>query len=190
MLYVAMGTIATLGEAPACRPLHPPCLAGNRTSAAILVWALSLSDQHNVHAPCLEHRKRQAKLSRRSVRRRLRLLAVQTADSAMAPVANTPDEAAVLGLNADWVFRIAAIAGVRERQAMASAFAAMPAKVLWRLSPSEVPDEAALAELGIGNNTKVLFSPVPLNAGRTCCQIQKPLGTCAYPILSLISATF
>ena len=64
------------------------------------------------------------------------------------------------GLNADWVLRIAVIAGLPERQAMASAFAAMPAKVLWRLSPSEVPDEAALAELGIGNNTKVLVSPV------------------------------
>ena len=66
------------------------------------------------------------------------------------------------GLNADWVFTVAAIAGLVERQAMASAFAAMPAKVLWRLSPSEVPDEAVLAELGIGNNTKVLFSAIPV----------------------------
>ena len=80
----------------------------------------------------------------------------------MAPVADNLDEAAVLGQNADRVFRVAAIAGLAERQAMASAFAAMPAKVLWRLSPSEVPDEAALAELGIGSNTKVLFSLVPV----------------------------
>jgi len=48
-------------------------------------------------------------------------------------------------------------AGVRERQAMAAAFAALPVKVLWRLAQSEVPDEAALAELGIGSNTKVLL---------------------------------
>ena len=40
---------------------------------------------------------------------------------------------------------------------MAAAFAALPVKVLWRLAPSEVPDEAALAELGIGSNTKVLL---------------------------------
>ncbi len=80
----------------------------------------------------------------------------------MAPVADVPDEATVPGLNADRVLRVAAIAGLAERQAMASAFAAMPAKVLWRLSPSEVPDDAALAELGLGNNTKVLFSPVPV----------------------------
>ena len=40
---------------------------------------------------------------------------------------------------------------------MAAAFAALPVKVLWRLAQSEVPDEAALAELGIGSNTKVLL---------------------------------
>lgn len=38
---------------------------------------------------------------------------------------------------------------------MAASFAVLPAKVLWRLAASEVPDEAAIAELGIGNNTKV-----------------------------------
>ena len=38
---------------------------------------------------------------------------------------------------------------------MAASFAALPAKVLWRLASSEVPDEAAVVELGIGNNTKV-----------------------------------
>ena len=46
---------------------------------------------------------------------------------------------------------------------MAAAFARLPARVLWRLSHSEVPDEAALAELQLGNNTKVclivLISP-------------------------------
>ncbi len=38
---------------------------------------------------------------------------------------------------------------------MAAAFAALPGKVLWRLSPEEVPDLAALVRLGIGRNTKV-----------------------------------
>ena len=54
VLYVAMGTIATLGEAPACRPLHLPCLAGSRTSAAIVVWPPSLVAQDNARAPCLK----------------------------------------------------------------------------------------------------------------------------------------
>ena len=46
---------------------------------------------------------------------------------------------------------------------MAAAFAQLPARVLWRLSNAEVPDEAALAELRLGNNTKVglcLICPV------------------------------
>ena len=38
---------------------------------------------------------------------------------------------------------------------MAAAFAALPGMVLWRLSPEEVPDLAALVRLGIGRNTKV-----------------------------------
>ena len=38
---------------------------------------------------------------------------------------------------------------------MAAAFAKLPLKVLWKLSKSEVPDEAALADLKIGSNTKV-----------------------------------
>lgn len=37
---------------------------------------------------------------------------------------------------------------------MAAAFARLPVRVLWRLQKSEVPDEAALAELHLGNNTK------------------------------------
>lgn len=45
-------------------------------------------------------------------------------------------------------------AGLKERQAMAAAFAALPARVLWRLSKSEVPDENALTALSLGNNTK------------------------------------
>ena len=39
---------------------------------------------------------------------------------------------------------------------MAAAFAQLQVKVLWKLSESEVPDEAALVELKIGSNTKVV----------------------------------
>ena len=53
-------------------------------------------------------------------------------------------------------------AGLKERQAMAASFAALPVKVLWRLAPSEVPDEAALAKLGPGNNTKVMSASLAL----------------------------
>lgn len=91
--------------------------------------------------------------------------AVWTADAAMAPVAKVPDEAVrpLCGGPELWrALRVAVTAGLVERQAMAAAFAAMPAKVLWRLSPSEVPDEAAIAKLGIGHNTKVLLSLIPL----------------------------
>ena len=45
---------------------------------------------------------------------------------------------------------------------MAAAFAKLPMKILWVLSKSEVPDEAALAELKVGSNTKVV-SWVPQN---------------------------
>ena len=38
---------------------------------------------------------------------------------------------------------------------MAKAFARLPLRVLWRLSGSEVPDQAALDDLHLGNNTKV-----------------------------------
>ena len=48
-----------------------------------------------------------------------------------------------------------AVPGLVERKAMAVAFAQLPARVLWRLSDAEVPDDAALAELQLGNNTKV-----------------------------------
>jgi hypothetical protein len=52
--------------------------------------------------------------------------------------------------------------GLKERQAMAASFAALPVRVLWRLAPSEVPDDAALAELGAGNNTKVMSALLAL----------------------------
>lgn len=42
-----------------------------------------------------------------------------------------------------------------QRVSMAAAFAQLPCKVLWRLTPSEVPDGAAIAALHLGNNTKV-----------------------------------
>ncbi|BDA49332.1 UDP-glucuronosyltransferase 2A1 [Coccomyxa sp. Obi] len=46
--------------------------------------------------------------------------------------------------------------GPKERLAMAATFAKLPLKVLWKLSKGEVPDEAALAELNLGSNTKVV----------------------------------
>ncbi len=38
---------------------------------------------------------------------------------------------------------------------MAAAFATLPCKVLWRLTPKEIPDASAIAELKMSNNTKV-----------------------------------
>ena len=61
-------------------------------------------------------------------------------------------------------------AGVRERKAMAASFAALPAKVLWRLALSEVPDEAAIAELGIGKNTKVAGYPAFFYSNSNVCR--------------------
>ena len=37
---------------------------------------------------------------------------------------------------------------------MAAAFATLPCKVLWRLTPKEVPDQAAIAALKLGTNTQ------------------------------------
>ena len=48
-----------------------------------------------------------------------------------------------------------------ELSSMAAAFAALPCKVLWRLTRKEVPDEAALAALKLGNNTQVSLGPSP-----------------------------
>ena len=39
---------------------------------------------------------------------------------------------------------------------MAAAFAALPVKVLWQLSKAQAPDRAALDQLSLGNNTKVV----------------------------------
>ena len=47
----------------------------------------------------------------------------------------------------------------QQLRGMAAAFAALPCKVLWRLTPKEVPDESAIAALGLGNNTKVPAIP-------------------------------
>lgn len=38
---------------------------------------------------------------------------------------------------------------------MASVLAMLPCRVLWRLSSSEIPDDAAIDALHLGNNTKV-----------------------------------
>lgn len=40
---------------------------------------------------------------------------------------------------------------------MAAVFSELPVKVLWKLTKGEVPDAAALAELNIGDNTKVNY---------------------------------
>ena len=50
---------------------------------------------------------------------------------------------------------------------MAAAFATLPCKVLWRLTPKEVPDEAAIASLGLGSNTQVLASAALANVDCT-----------------------
>ena len=52
---------------------------------------------------------------------------------------------------------------------MAATFARLPCKVLWRLTLEEVPDEAAMAQLGLGNNTKARFFKAHVH-GQACCQ--------------------
>lgn len=47
---------------------------------------------------------------------------------------------------------------MEQKKAMAAVFASLPCKVLWRLSKKEIPDAAAVAELGLGNNTKAYSS--------------------------------
>lgn len=49
-------------------------------------------------------------------------------------------------------------AGLEERQAMAAAFARLSMRVLWRLSMSEVPNDNAIADLNLSNNTKAGLS--------------------------------
>ena len=51
----------------------------------------------------------------------------------------------------------AMIAGKEQRMLMAADFGKLPCKVLWRLSDKEIPDEAAIAELGLADNTKVIL---------------------------------
>jgi hypothetical protein len=50
---------------------------------------------------------------------------------------------------------LCAVPESHQTAAMAAVFASLPCKVLWRLTPREVPDQAAIARLGLGNNTKV-----------------------------------
>ena len=45
---------------------------------------------------------------------------------------------------------------------MAGAFAALPCKVLWRLTRKEVADDMALAALNLGHNTQVGPGPSPI----------------------------
>ena len=62
-------------------------------------------------------------------------------------------------------------AGAQERQALAAAFARLaPLRVLWRLTRAEVPDDAALEALHLGNNTKV--PKLALYPGRCCNSTQ------------------
>ena len=42
---------------------------------------------------------------------------------------------------------------------MAAALAKLPGRVLWRLTPREIPDKAAIGALNLGNNTKVWVLP-------------------------------
>lgn len=60
--------------------------------------------------------------------------------------------------------QIGARADQQQLKGMAAAFAALPSKVLWRLTAKEVPDEAAMAALELGNNTQVPASILLLNA--------------------------
>ena len=66
---------------------------------------------------------------------------------------------------------------------MAAAFAKLPSRVLWRLSKSELPDENAIADLHLGNNTK---ASAPLLLYRHLCLLQHSatkgqLETCVQP---------
>jgi hypothetical protein len=54
--------------------------------------------------------------------------------------------------------------------AMAAVFARLPCKILWRLTQKEVPDQAALAQLRLGNNTKA--RALPSSADFSTCAAQ------------------
>ena len=49
----------------------------------------------------------------------------------------------------------------QELASMAAAFATLPCKVLWRLTPKEVPDQATVAALNLGTNTQAGHPPPP-----------------------------
>lgn len=51
--------------------------------------------------------------------------------------------------------KVSHCAGKEQMLLMAEALAKLPVKVLWRLSPQEIPDRAAIDALRLGNNTKV-----------------------------------
>jgi hypothetical protein len=72
--------------------------------------------------------------------------------------------------------RSCACAGKAQQHAMASAFAKLPVRVLWRLSKSEVQDEDAIADLKLGNNTKArLLNAFPyLFLSSHCLQLLLP----------------
>ena len=46
-------------------------------------------------------------------------------------------------------------AGKDQMLHMAEALAKLPGRVLWRLSPQEIPNKAAIEALSLGENTKV-----------------------------------
>ena len=48
---------------------------------------------------------------------------------------------------------------------MAEALAKLPVRVLWRLSPQEIPDKAAIEALRLGNNTKVGLQIASIRSG-------------------------
>ena len=60
--------------------------------------------------------------------------------------------------------------GLSQRRHMAEVFAKFPCKVLWQLSPKEVPNVAAVADMHMGNNTKVpTHSPVGITPSTLLC---------------------
>ena len=54
---------------------------------------------------------------------------------------------------------------------MAAALSKLPVRVLWRLTPKEIPDKAAVEALNLGNNTKVSWY-CPQAHGFTALYIQ------------------
>ena len=74
-------------------------------------------------------------------------------------------------------------AGLEERRAMAAAFAKLPVRVLWRLSKSELPDDNAITDLHLSDNTKAsLLTAYPDLLFSTPCLH----AACLLPSLSFI----